>query len=82
MPIPGSPQNPGKATLILHKSSGLISGKFTLVDGSVTRTVSYEGMIIRPVSGNRKAFGFYKLAQLPNPNTSVILSGQVVIEQP
>jgi hypothetical protein len=82
MPIPGSPQNPGKATLILHKSSGLISGKFTLVDGSVTRIVSYQGMVIRPTSGDRKAFGFYNLAQLPNPNTSDILSGQVVIEQP
>lgn len=82
MPTAGGPQNPGKATLTISKSTGLISGKFTLTDGSVTRTVSYEGMIIRPVSGNRKAFGFYNLAQLPNPNTSAILSGQVVIEQP
>jgi hypothetical protein len=82
MPIPGGPQNPGKATLTLNKSTGMISGKFTLVDGSVTRIVSYQGMVIRPTSGDRKAFGFYNLAQLPNPNTSDILSGQVVIEQP
>jgi hypothetical protein len=60
----------------------MISGKFTLVDGSVTRIVSYQGMVIRPTSGDRKAFGFYNLAQLPNPSTSDILSGQVVIEQP
>lgn len=84
MPSPGSPQNPGKATLTIEKSTGLVGGRFVLVDlaGTVVRNVRFEGMIIRPASGTRKAFGFFNLPQLPNPNTSAILSGQVVIDQP
>lgn len=84
LPSPGSPQNPGKATLTIEKSTGLVGGRFVLVDlaGTVVRNVRFEGMIIRPASGTRKAFGFFNLPQLPNPNTSAILSGQVVIDQP
>lgn len=84
MPAPGSPQNPAKATLSIEKSTGLVGGRFILSDGggTVIRNVRFEGMIIRPAAGTRKAFGFFTLPQLPNPATGAILSGQVVIDQP
>ncbi len=84
MPTAGSPNNPGKAALSINKSTGFVSGRFTLSDlsGAVIRKVAFEGMIIRPPTGTRKAFGFFLLPQLPNPATSAILSGQVVVEQP
>lgn len=84
LPTAGSPSNPGKASLTLNAATGLMSGKFTLVDGSLTRTVSYQGCIVRPVSGAAEAVGYFLLPQIPvHPetiNTSPILSGKVVIE--
>ena len=84
LPTAGSPLNLGKATLSLNSASGLMSGKFTLVDGSLTRTVSYQGCVVRPDSGAAKAVSYFLLPQVPvHPetiNTSPILSGKVVIE--
>ncbi|MCA1964520.1 MAG: hypothetical protein LDL31_11290, partial [Prosthecobacter sp.] len=84
MPTPGSPLNPGKATLSIEKSSGLVGGRFILSDssGTIIRNIRFEGMVIRPPSGTKKAFGYFMLPQLPSPTTSPILSGQIIIDQP
>lgn len=85
LPAAGSPANPGKATLSISAATGNISGQFTLVDGSLTRTVSYLGMIVRPASGTNVAVGYFLLPQIPvgpqTINTSPILSGQARIVQ-
>lgn len=84
LPTAGSPSNPGKATLTLNAATGLITGKFTLVDGALNRTVSYQGCVVRPDSGVAKAVGYFLLAQVPvypeTINTSPTLSGKLVIE--
>jgi len=84
LPTAGGPSNPGKATLTLNTATGLMSGKFTLVDGSLTRTVTYQGCVVRPDSGAAKAVGYFLLPQVPvypeTINTSPMLSGLVTIE--
>ena len=84
LPNAGSPANPAKATLTLNTATGLFSGRFTLVDGSLNRLISYEGCVVRPLTGPTKAVGFFTLPQIPvfpeTINTSPILSGRVVIE--
>ncbi|MDZ4288289.1 MAG: S8 family serine peptidase [Prosthecobacter sp.] len=87
MATAGSAGNPGKDTLILNKYTGLIGGTFTLVEPApvLTRRVTFQGMIVRPPSGDTKAVGYFLLPQIPitgqTISTSPILSGKVVIEQ-
>lgn len=85
LPTAGSPSNPGKDTLVINPRTGAISGTFTLVDGSLVRTVSYTGMTVRPASGFNQAVGYFLLPQIPigtqTISTSPILSGQVRIVQ-
>jgi hypothetical protein len=84
-PTAGSMDNPGKVTLAINKSSGAVSGTFTLLDGTLTRKVSYQGYIVRPASGNVKARGYFLLPQIPvsgqTSSTTPILSGGVQIAQ-
>ncbi|TDU70684.1 putative Ig domain-containing protein [Prosthecobacter fusiformis] len=54
MPLAGSIENPGRATLVIPFSSkatfglnGSFKGTFRLVDGSLIRNVTYQGMFIR-----------------------------------
>lgn len=78
-------QNPAKTTLSINAATGAIGGHFTLVDGKLARTVTYQGCIVRPPSGALRAIGYFLLPQIPvapqTINTSPALSGQVVIEQ-
>lgn len=87
MPTFVSGQNPAKATLKINKNTGTVSGAFTLVDTlpSLTRTATYQGMIVRPASGPLKAKGYFLLPQKPltgeTNTTSPILSGGMHITQ-
>ena len=88
VPKAGLTGNLGKATLAINKATGLVGGAFTLVETSppLTRRVTYQGMIVRPESGDIKAIGYFLLPQIPGAgqtiNTSPILSGRVTIDQP
>jgi hypothetical protein len=42
--------NPAKVTLVVDPLTGLYSGTFELLDGSVTRRVSYSGLIIPTIN--------------------------------
>jgi len=94
LPVIGSVENPGKTTLSIpyftfpSKVSGLngqFNGAFQLVDGTVKRDVTYQGMIVRTADASTKAFGYFLLPQIPVPpetsTNSPILSGQVSITQ-
>jgi len=80
-----SPINPGKTSLTINKSTGAVSGTFTLVDGALTRKVSYFGMIVRPLAGNALVRGWFLAPQIPGggetASTSPILSGSMSITQ-
>jgi hypothetical protein len=85
LPTAGSPANPGSATLAINTATGAISGGIALQDGTLHRTASYSGIIVRPASGIAKAVGYFLLPQIPvglqTSSTSPILSGRVAIEQ-
>jgi hypothetical protein len=82
-----SGNNPGKTTLTINKSTGVVSGSITLADTSPTlsRVVVYQGMVVRPSSGNVLAKGYFSVPQKPLPGqtilTSPILSGSLKITQ-
>jgi hypothetical protein len=86
--------NPGRVTLSVLPSTGVISGRFVLRDADptalkapvaqLTRTAIYAGMVVPRVN---RGVGYYVLAQLPElgpPKTSLRnspqLSGQVSLE--
>ena len=79
--------NLGKATLSIAATTGAFSGHFTLKDGSVSRTVNYQGQLV-PSLG--MGFGYFLLPQLANPSAippttasnSPILSGSVTFGPP
>ena len=79
--------NPGKTTLTISKSSGAVSGTVTLADTTpkLSRVVPYQGMIVRPASGNVKAKGYLLVPQKPLTgeiiSTSPILSGSLKITE-
>ena len=82
LPLAGSFLNPGRTTLVIHPTTGAVSGSFRLVDSGITRKVAYAGVVVRPSSGPVKAVGHFLLPQLPlASNTSPILSGKVIINQ-
>lgn len=87
MPAAGSTDNPAKATLSVNKSTGAVTGTFTLVEPSpaLTRKVTWQGQIVRATSGTRRAAGFFLLPQIPltgqPAGTSPILSGGVRLDQ-
>jgi hypothetical protein len=86
MPKSGA-DNPAAATLVLNKSSGTISGAFTLTEVApkLIRRATYQGMLVRPVTGGVKAVGYFLLPQIPATGQTIsnspILSGKVVIDQ-
>lgn len=89
VPMPNTAQtNPGKATLTINAANGAVAGTFVLVEPApaLTRKVAFQGLIIRPASGDNKAFGYFMLPQIPvgsDPiSKSPVKSGQVVISQP
>jgi len=87
MPTFASGNNPAKTTLTINKTTGAVSGAFTLVDTApaLIRSVTYQGMIVRLASGMLKAKGYFLLPQKPlagqTNTTSPILSGGFQITQ-
>ena len=71
--------NPAAITLTLVPSTGTMSGSFTLVDGGVTRKVSYTGLLVPRLNLN-KGVGFFLLTELPTSTSAPILSGQVILQ--
>jgi len=87
LPTFASGNNPAKTTLAINRSTGAISGTFTLAEATplLARIVAYRGQIVRPASGNRLAVGYFLLPQIPlvgeTIRTSPILSGGALISQ-
>jgi cyclophilin family peptidyl-prolyl cis-trans isomerase len=76
--------NPAGVSWKVNASTGLFSGKFTLADGAVRRTVNYFGQLV-PVTPTRvKGVGSFQLPQLPTGQqtlqTSPILTGRVDLQ--
>jgi hypothetical protein len=83
--------NPGKVTITVTPSSGLLSGSFSLTDTDMTtsnpliRTTSWNGLIARDIDGVLRGFGHFQLAKTPDNSmmpfttrdTSPKLSGKV-----
>lgn len=86
MPTFLSGGNPGKAALSINKNTGAVGGYFYLYETTppLTRKVTFQGMIVRPATGNIKAVGYYLLPQIPvkpqTISTSPMLSGRVRIQ--
>jgi hypothetical protein len=78
LPAVGAAGNLGKATLTLDPGDGTFRGAFTLEDNAAKRTVSYEGLLVRPSAGQVKGVGHYLAVQ---PGSTQKLSGTVSIEQ-
>jgi hypothetical protein len=92
MPTPGGPANQARATFAPVPATGSFSGKFTLIDPdplnaakTVSRVVTYQGLVLRHATGERTGYGYFLLPQLAQPTasppttatTSPILSGDV-----
>ena len=75
----GTTLNPARVTFTLNAATGALSGAFRLTDGTVTRDVTWAGLLIPRL---QLGVGNFQLPQLtPTVPTSDILSGQVVLEK-
>jgi subtilisin family serine protease len=87
LPVSKAPNAP-KVSLTINKSSGLMTGSFTLVEAGTNqkRTAKFQGLAIPESSGQLKALGYFLLPQLPvsgqKPNQTLILSGSVKVMPP
>lgn len=92
MPTAGGTANQARATFVPVPATGSFSGKFTLMDPdplnaakTVSRVVTYQGLVLRHATGERTGHGYFLLPQLAQPTasppttatTSPILSGDV-----
>lgn len=66
--------NPCSVSLSFDATKGTFSGGFKLKDGSTTRNVSLQGILV-----NNVGKGFFTLPQLPLLKTSPVLSGAVEV---
>lgn len=77
--------NPSKVSLTINKSSGLMSGSFTLTESatSLKRTIKFQGLAIPSVAEQLQAEGYFLLPQIPTAgqrsNQTSILSGKVEV---
>ncbi|MES2505091.1 MAG: hypothetical protein V4599_00210, partial [Verrucomicrobiota bacterium] len=87
MPLAGSSGNPARATLIINKATGTVTGSFTLAElgSTLKRKASFLGMIVPQPSGEVKAQGYFLLPQLPldgqKATATPILSGGMQVLQ-
>lgn len=65
----------------LDLNTGLFIGTFTLPDAVAAnvRTTTFNGILLQ---GTHEGLGYFNLAQLPAPTTSIQLSGQVFLSAP
>ncbi|HYF37592.1 MAG TPA: immunoglobulin domain-containing protein, partial [Prosthecobacter sp.] len=88
------PTNPRGTTLTLAPTTGLFSGKATLIDANpakpgtnITRVLNYYGIVSRDGGGQFRGYAFFFLARRPDElstqtiTTTDQLSGQVVFEK-
>ncbi|MBL9143089.1 MAG: hypothetical protein JNM99_05335 [Verrucomicrobiaceae bacterium] len=70
--------NPNTVKLTIDLNTGYFSGTFVIPDAvpANVRTVAYSGVLI---PGLQQGIGQFQLPQLPNPTTSALLSGRVVL---
>jgi hypothetical protein len=69
--------NPCKVAMTIYPAVGCFTGTFTLQDGTLLRTVSFNGIF---VPGEAKAFGFFRLPRLGTaPLTTPVDSGLVEV---
>ena len=66
-------------SLTLNATTGAMSGSFTLVDGLVSRPVTFHGVLV-PRLSIKMGVGYFLLPELPTPATTPILSGMVKLE--
>ena len=71
--------NPTGLSLTLNATTGAMSGSFTLIDGLVSRPVTFHGVLV-PRLSIKMGVGYFLLPELPTPATSPILSGLVKLE--
>lgn len=75
------PVNPARTTLKVTKTTGAISGGFTLVDDRTKRAGKFQGMVVRDDTGILHAVGYTLLPMLPEVGQSAaktqIVSGAV-----
>lgn len=67
-----------KATITA--TTGAFSGSFTLQDGTVKRTVNFQGMLVRDGDGDQVGLGYFLLPQLVAVPGQPTYSGQVSFE--
>jgi cyclophilin family peptidyl-prolyl cis-trans isomerase len=76
--------NPGAVTWTVNARTGLFSGKFSQLDGTVRRNASYFGQLVEDRPGFLKGVGNFQLPQLPTGEetilTSPIRSGRVDLQ--
>ena len=85
LPAPGTPFNLGRTTLSITPRSGVISGGFTLRDGTTVRNATYSGVVVRTPDNTLKAQGYFllpKLLQFGEKGPAQVLSGKFTITQP
>lgn len=73
--------NPQTLQVTLTAATGLFTGSFTLVEPGlpvVSRKTTFYGAVIPNL---RQGVGHFLLPELPNPSTSPMLSGRVVLEE-
>lgn len=84
--VPSPPVNFAGTRLSINARTGLFSGRFVLVDvvagKNVTRTVSYQGIVVRNSAGIGVGYGYFMVGQLPTPTTLLTLSGGVRLGLP
>lgn len=86
VPKAGTLSNPRSTSVSVNASSGLVTGGFTLQDGTLKRAVKFQGIIVRDSDGDPIAEGYFLLPEIPgigqSPASTAILSGRVSLRLP
>ena len=80
--IPSPPNLNSVKVTALDLNTGIFTGSFTLPDSLVpgnTRTAPLAGILLQ---GSHEGRGYFNLPELPNPKTSAIKSGSVLLAAP
>lgn len=87
--LAGAAASPARVALVINKSTGAVSGKFSLTETApplVRKDVPFTGQTVRHADGRLKAVGYFLLPQIPvgsqKITNSPVLSGAFVVTQP
>jgi hypothetical protein len=71
--------NPAATTCVIVPTTGAFSGKTSLLDSGVPRTVNYHGAVVRdPATGKGTGYGVFQLTGIPLA-TGQTLAGMVTL---